>query len=117
MKSPSTRSTGNRGEDYVCDKIVAEGMVIVDRNVHARFAEIDIVATDGDTLCFIEVRTRQNTTLGHPLETITYKKQQSIRKAAELFLAKRRIDPCPVRFDVATIVWETMEYQYLKNAF
>ena len=117
MNTPSTRSKGNRGEEYVCEKIVANGMEILDRNVHQKFAEIDIVARDNDTLCFIEVRTRQNTALGHPAETITAKKQRSIRRAAEAYLAKRRIQPCPVRFDVATIVWETMDYQYLENAF
>ncbi len=115
MNNPSTRKTGNRGEDYVCDKITQRGMRILDRNVYEKFAEIDIVALDNDTLCFIEVRTRQTTTLGHPLETITPKKQRSIRRAAEAYLMKRRIDPCPIRFDVATIIWETMEYEYLEN--
>ena len=117
MQSQSTRSKGTRGEEYVCEKIASKGMKILDRNIHEKFAEIDIVALDGDTLCFIEVRTRQNDTLGHPLETITPKKQRSIRRAAEAYLAKRRIQPCPIRFDVATIIWETMDYQYLENAF
>ena len=117
MNEHSTRSKGNSGEDYVCEKIVAKGLKILDRNVYEKFAEIDIVAMDGDTLCFIEVRTRQNTILGHPTETITTKKQRSIRRAAEAYLVKRNVAPCPIRFDVATIVWETMDYQYLENAF
>lgn len=82
-----------------------------------KFAEIDIVAADGDTLCFIEVRTRQNTRLGHPSETITLTKQRSIRRAAEAYLARHRVAPQPMRFDVATIVWESMEFEYFENAF
>ncbi len=92
-------------------------MRILDRNVQEKFAEIDIVAEDGDTLCFIEVRTRKDTRLGHPLETITAQKQRSVRRAAEAYLAKRNIINRAVRFDVATIVWESEEFVYLENAF
>ncbi len=113
----STRSTGIRGEDYVCDKLLEREFRILDRNVREKFAELDIVAEDRDVLCFIEVRTRQNTTLGHPAETITPKKQRLVRRAAEAYLARRNIPPRVIRFDVATIVWESMEYEYFENAF
>lgn len=115
--SPSTREAGRRGEELVCERLAARGFRIVDRNVTEKFAEIDIVAEDGDTLCFIEVRTRNDTLLGHPAETVTAKKQATIRRAAEAYLAKRRIAPRPMRFDVATIVWSTGEFEYFENAF
>jgi putative endonuclease len=66
---------------------------------------------------FIEVRTRRNDLLGHPAETVTERKQQKIRRAAEAFLIKRRVPLCPVRFDVATIIWDSMQYDYFENAF
>ncbi len=97
--------------------MIERGMRILDRNVQEKFAEIDIVAEDGDTLCFIEVRTRKDTRLGHPLETITAHKQRSVRRAAEAYLARRNIFNRAVRFDVATIVWESEEFVYLENAF
>jgi putative endonuclease len=113
----NTRERGTRGEEIVCERLVARGMQIVARNVTERFAELDIVAIDDDTLVFIEVRTRRDTRLGHPAETVTEKKQKKIRRAAEAYLIKRRIAPCPVRFDVATIVWSSMEFEYFENAF
>ncbi|MCP4604300.1 MAG: YraN family protein [Proteobacteria bacterium] len=113
----STHSTGIKGEDYVCTTLRKRGFIILDRNVREKFAEIDIVAEDGETLCFIEVRTRRNTTLGHPSETITPAKKRLIRRAAEAYLVRRHVAPRPIRFDVATIVWSSMEFQYFENAF
>jgi putative endonuclease len=113
----TTTSTGAKGEDFVCKKLKQRGFRILERNVREKFAEIDIVAEDGDTVCFIEVRTRQNSRLGHPAETITYHKQKSIRRAAEAFLARRNVASRPIRFDVATIVWDEMEFQYFEDAF
>jgi putative endonuclease len=112
-----TRTVGIAGEDNVCERLVQRGFRILDRNVREKFAEIDIVAEDGEALCFIEVRTRQNTTMGHPAETISEKKKRSIRRAAEAYLVKHRVAAREIRFDVATIVWDTMEYSYFENAF
>lgn len=113
----NTRERGNKGEELVCERLAERGMKIVARNVAERFAELDIVALDGDTLVFVEVRTRRDDALGHPAETVTERKQKKIRRAAEAYLIKRRIPPCPVRFDVATIIWSTMQYDYFENAF
>lgn len=112
-----TKETGIEGEKFVCDKMIAGGFTILARNVTEKFAEIDIVAQENGCLCFVEVRTRENTRLGHPLETITPKKQATVRRAAEAYLARRRIVDREIRFDVATVVWSTMEFTYLRNAF
>lgn len=92
-------------------------MRIVARNVREPFAEIDIIAMDNDTLCFIEVRTRRDATLGHPAETVSSAKQKSIRRAALAYLAKKNIRDIPVRFDVATIIWKNSELEYFEDAF
>jgi putative endonuclease len=116
-RHPNTTDSGRRGEEFVCEKLAARGFRIVARNVREKFAELDIVAEDGDTLCFIEVRTRADDALGHPAETVTAAKQRSIRRAAEAFLLRRRVPPRPMRFDVATVVWSRMEFDYFENAF
>jgi putative endonuclease len=113
----NTRARGDKGEELICEKLVERGMEILARNVTERFAELDIVAWDSDTLVFVEVRTRRNDLLGHPAETIDDRKQKKIRRAAEAFLVKRAIPPCPVRFDVATIIWDSMQLDYFENAF
>ena len=113
----STKDIGNDGEDFVCSKLAADGFVILERNVREKFAEIDIIAKDGNTLCFIEVRTRHNILLGHPSETVDFRKQRLVRRAAEAYLVRNAITNTEIRFDVATIVWSEMEYLYFKNAF
>ena len=113
----STKEKGADGEEVVCRNLLKEGYIILDRNVREKFAEIDIIAKDGDTLCFIEVRTREDTLLGHPSETVNSRKQQQVRRAAEAYLVRNRISNTEIRFDVATIVWSDMEYMYFKNAF
>lgn len=113
----STLDTGCKAEQFVCDRLIERGMRVTARNVREKFSEIDIVALEGDTICFVEVRSRKNTCLGHPLETISLKKQKSVRRAAEAYLVKRNLLNSPVRFDVATVVWSTGEFLYIENAF
>ena len=118
MKIPSTRlSLGQRGEQIVCDNMLNRGYRILERNLRYKFGEIDIVAEKNHTLCFVEVRTRENADLGHPLETISVNKQKRIRRAAEAFISRRHINNYAIRFDVAFILWSTMEYGYVENAF
>ena len=113
----STQNVGKSGEDFVCNKISALGFKILQRNFREKFGEIDIIALDGKTLCFIEVRTRNSDLLGHPSETVDLKKQHQIRRVAEFYLMKHRISNTEIRFDVATVVWDKYEYLYFKNAF
>ncbi len=116
---PTTKDIGDAAEDFVARRLIAKGYEIVDRNVNEKVAEIDIVARKRNTLCFIEVRSRQDTRLGHPLETIDARKQRQIRKAAEIYLSRNwpRYQKAEIRFDVAALVWSTQEFTYLPDAF
>ena len=113
----STTDLGRKGEEFACQRLTERGMRIIDRNIREKFAEIDIVAEDRDTLCFVEVRTREDTCFGHPAETITPQKKRVIRRAAEMYLIRHNISGRPIRFDVATIVWNTGEFLYFADAF
>jgi putative endonuclease len=108
---------GKSGEEFVCSTILSWGYKIVERNFLVNFGEIDIIAYDNDILCFIEVRSKSNSLYGHPSETINSKKQNSIKKVAEYFLIKHHLSNIPIRFDVATILWNSLELLYFKNAF
>jgi putative endonuclease len=94
-------------------------MKILARNVREKMAEIDIVARDGDTLVFVEVRTRKDTRLGHPAETIGLSKQRSVRRAAEAYMVKQHISlsSTAVRFDSITVLWDNGEIEHFENAF
>ncbi len=114
----NTTNVGNRAEDLTVKRILERGYTVLDRNVNERFSEIDIIAKHGDTICFIEVRSRFDDQLGHPLETIDFKKQMLVRKAAKSYLVRNGLwDKVAVRFDAATVLWSTNEFTYLENVF
>ncbi|MCA9670598.1 MAG: YraN family protein [Myxococcales bacterium] len=103
---PSTHERGRRGEQIAVDLLRQSGYRIVERNYRWAGGEIDIIAAEGDTLCFVEVRTRQDDERGDPLETVSAHKQRQIVRAARLYLADHDVGDSYVRFDVVGIVYE-----------
>ncbi len=106
-KKQEARRTGVRGETYAYWYLRRQGYVFVARNYMPRSAkgEIDLVGYDGETLAFVEVRTRtlREELTGLPELSITTGKQQVLARTAQRFLAERRIGDCPCRFDVLAI--------------
>ena len=100
----TTRDIGNEGEQVAADWLVADGHEIIARNWRTRWCEIDIVSRQGYNLYFTEVKYRKNDHFGGGLAAITVKKQQQIRFAAELFLAKHpQYSGCDVRLLAADV--------------
>lgn len=94
----------------------ARGYEIVDRNWRAgRIGEIDLVAARADSIVFCEVKTRTSSRFGSPAEAVTPDKQRRIRRLAALWLAQGRGRGCAIRFDVATVIGESIEV--IENAF
>ena len=87
-RAQSARNIGDIGEQAVADWLIDDGHGIIARNWRTRWCEIDIVSKKDATLYFTEVKYRKNAHYGDGLAAITAKKQQQIRFAAELFLAK-----------------------------
>jgi putative endonuclease len=114
------QNTGNKGENYACDLLVESGFTIIERNYHFGHGEIDIVAMDGDTLVFVEVKTRKNLEFGDPIEGVTKSKQKQIRKIAEGYLMEKKILDIDCRFDVVGILLqgnEAPKINHIENAF
>jgi putative endonuclease len=101
------RSTGVRGETYVCWYLRREGYVFVAKNDTPRGVkgELDLVGYDGKTLAFVEVRTRtvKEDVAALPELSVTEEKQRIVVGTAQRFLAERRVTECPCRFDVLAI--------------
>ena len=95
---------GARGEALAALCLVEGGMELIDRNWRCRHGELDIVARDGDVVAFVEVKTRSGTGYGSPAESVTYVKQQRIRKLALMWLEERGSPWVRVRFDVVAIL-------------
>jgi putative endonuclease len=71
------KQTGNKGEDLAADYLVAAGYRIVGRNYRCPFGEIDIVAEEGKTLVFVEVKSRRNDAYGSPQTAVGLEKQRN----------------------------------------
>ncbi|HLZ50184.1 MAG TPA: YraN family protein [Candidatus Acidoferrum sp.] len=101
------RKTGIRGETYAYWYLRRQGYVFVARNFTPRGAkgELDMVGYDGETLAFVEVRTRtvRDEISALPELSITPGKQHVLARTARHFLAERRVPECACRFDVLAI--------------
>jgi putative endonuclease len=98
-----TLEVGRRGERAAAHYLSAIGMRIVARNWRCRRAELDLVAWDGDTLVFCEVKTRRSLAAGTPEDAVDLSKQARIAFAATCYLATLEHEPECIRFDVVAI--------------
>lgn len=94
---------GALGENAAAEYLRRRGYRILERNYRFRRNEIDIIARDRGTLCFIEVKTRTTQEKGDPLEAVTPVKQQEIIKAAKAYLAFSGSMDDDCRFDVIAV--------------
>jgi putative endonuclease len=100
---------GNRGERLAAKTLQAKGYRILARNCRSRWGEIDLIARDGDTIVFVEVKTRSQDDRGRPEEAVTITKQRQISRAASAWLQLHKLNHHRCRFDVISIVWRTGE--------
>ena len=91
-------AVGADAEALAAQYLAARGLTIVARNVKSRFGEIDLVARDGPTLVFVEVRLRRSSAFGAAAASITPAKRARLVAAARIYLARLRDEP-PCRFD------------------
>ena len=115
----TAESTGALGEDLAAAYLEGRGMRVAARNYRCRQGEIDLIAWDGETLCFVEVKARSNWEMALPREYVTAGKQEKLRSAAALYLAEQGLD-CPVRFDVAEVYLKAgrpWRIAYVESAF
>jgi putative endonuclease len=114
------RAKGATAEDLAEEYIKTKGYSIIKRNFHfGREGEIDIIAQDGNTLVFVEVKARYSSAFGTPEEAVTYKKQKTLRRTAEGYLYVNKITNQECRFDVIAVDYEKKptEIRHIVNAF
>ncbi len=104
MLKALTRTIGNTYETLALNYLKNHGLSLVQKNYSTKLGEIDIIALEGDILCFIEVRFRKSIQYGGAALSVTPKKQSRIKKAASQFLVEHaRFRHSPCRFDVISI--------------
>jgi putative endonuclease len=107
--------TGARAEDLCAGLLQAAGLRVVARNWRCRLGEIDLIAREGATLVFAEVRMRSAAAFGGAAESVTAAKRARLLAAARLYLAGQRETAC--RFDVFVVDGTPAHVQWIRNAF
>ena len=114
----TARTRGAAIEQIAAQWLHQKGLSLITQNHHVKGGELDLVMQDGDILVFIEVKHRTTTRYGHPLETVTYQKQQRLVRAARLYIARHGLSS-PSRFDILAITGTppNLEFEWVKAAF
>jgi putative endonuclease len=115
------KTLGQRGEAAAARYLKRLGYIIVARSSHIRRGEIDLIAVDGRTVVFVEVKTRVSHDAGHPAEAVDRDKQHRLTRLAMVYLKRHHLLENPARFDVIAITWPTGQrrpkIEHFKNAF
>ena len=113
-------SLGKHGEDLACRELRRRGYAVLARRYRTRWGEIDIVARDGDTLVFVEVKTRRSAGFGGPIAAVDFTKQRRLINMARSYLMGVHGPEPPCRFDVVGVMVAAGEQpvvEVLVNAF
>ncbi len=112
----NNRAVGTRREQDAATFLTRQGYVLLEKNYRCKIGEIDLIAKDGDYLCFIEVKYRTSSAKGFPAEAITPTKILKITRTAQFYMLLHHIpQDTPCRFDAVVILGE--ELSLIKNAF
>lgn len=121
ISSNTSHERGKVTEAYAENYLIKQGLTPVDRNVHCRQGEIDLVMRDDDIIVFIEVKYRKNNNFGGAIEAVSIAKQNKIRHCVAFFFQQANLNEynTPCRFDVIALEGNINQPQvtWLKNAF
>jgi putative endonuclease len=117
--SRSRIALGKIGEDLACLELQRRGYAILARRYRRRMGELDIIARDGPTVVFIEVKAREGRQFGDAVDGVTGLKRRRMTRVALEYLVRHRLTNCPCRFDVVSIHMENEQpvIELYQNAF
>lgn len=112
---------GVRGERVAAAYLRKQGFRILTRGVYIRRGEIDLIAVDGRTIVFVEVKTRASLSAGMPFEAVDRAKQERLVRLAMVFLRRHDLLEHAARFDVVSVTWPPGQreptIEHIRNAF
>lgn len=121
MRGLLAKLLGNQGERLAGRHLRRQGFKILARQHRSALGEIDLIALDGATIVFVEVKTRRNEAAGHPAEAVTLAKQRQLTRSALAYLRRHDRLESPARFDVVAILWpddgSPPRVEHFRNAF
>ena len=111
----NTSQSGAQGEEAACQYLLAKKYRILARNYRKSCGEIDIIAQDGKTLIFAEVKKRSSMAFGGPAAAVTAAKQRKIALTAQYYIKENTPKFDSIRFDVLCLLPQGIEH--IENAF
>ena len=112
---------GRSGERVAARYLRRRGFYIIAERVCSAWGEIDLVAIQGRTVVFIEVKTRRSDAYGQPEEAVTREKQRRLTLLALAFLRQHNLLDCKARFDVVSVLWPPQTWcpqvHHIQDAF
>ena len=110
---------GRKAESIAVRQLKKAGYKIIARNFRTRIGEIDVIAREGATIAFVEVKARRSSHFGHPKQAVTYAKQRKISMVALEYLKSTDQMRSKARFDVVSVTSLSNEpkIEIIKNAF
>lgn len=117
-----TTSSGRKGEQLAASYLKRKGYAVIANNYRRTHGEVDIIAKDGETLVFVEVKSRKNGAFGNPIDAVNPVKQKRLQFMARQYMAERELCHVNVRFDIVEILWgdtakQAVKIHHVKNAF
>jgi len=111
--------SGAEGEAFAADYLIKNGYRILEQNYRTSLGEIDIIARDGETLVFIEVKARSSARFGAPQLAVDHRKQVKISRVALAYLSRKKGPPGLCRFDVLALRKDRSGFkaELIRNAF
>lgn len=110
---------GQEGEEIAVAYLKNLKYKILECNYRTAFGELDIVALEGSTYCFVEVKTRSSQRFGLPQEAVGEAKKRKLLQSAYAYLQQKRLEEVPFRFDVVSIIMkdtQSPQIELLKDA-
>lgn len=115
----SRKEVGQWGEEVAARYLEKKGYKIVARHWTHRIGEIDIVAAKGGRIVFVEVRTKTSLRYGRPEESVGWHKQEHLRRTANVYMLKHKLDNVPYQIDFLAVLYDPMlketKIQHLEN--
>lgn len=115
------RTLGERGERLAARHLRRQGYTIVARRHRSRYGEFDLIAVDGRTVVFVEVKTRRSEAMATAAEAVDHRRRERMTRAANAYLKSHSLLECAARFDIVEVVWPLAArrptIRHHKNAF
>ena len=104
MMEDIRKALGSRGEDLAVKYLKKKGYKVIERNYRCQWGEIDLVARQGDTVIFVEIKARTSSDFGLPQDAVGRFKQEKLIQAARAYMAEHHLqETIPARFDVVAV--------------